>query len=64
MLKYNIAVLMAVIGRRDHTELLLKDLYYNVAMQTSWKWGFLLLVILFLVRKLNCCWATSSSACQ
>lgn len=45
---------MGVIGRRDNMEMVLKDLYYNGPNQSSWKYAFLLLVNLNLLRKLNC----------
>lgn len=44
ILKYNISVLMGVIGRRDNMEMILKDLYYSGPNVSSWKYAFLLLV--------------------
>lgn len=54
ILKYNISVLMGVIGRRDNMEMILKDLYYSGPNQSSWKYAFLLLVTIILCRKLSC----------
>jgi hypothetical protein len=48
ILKYNISVLMGVIGRRDNMEMILKDLYYSGPNQSSWKYAFLLLVNIIL----------------
>lgn len=49
-LKYNIATLMGVIGRRDHMEMMLRDMFFHGPNRASWKHGFLLLVMRGLLR--------------